>query len=57
MYEYKTIIGDDILSSDQVNEFAADGWELAFIVPWCDGIKSLERGQVAFYFRRPVVSH
>lgn len=56
-YEYKIEVGDNLLSAEQINEFDADGWELAFIVPWSEGIKSIQRGQIAYYLRRPVATH
>lgn len=52
MYEYKTIIGDGLISADQLNEQASAGWELVQIVPSTWKSKELEPGQFAFYFRR-----
>lgn len=49
MYEYMTLNGDDLISAEQLNELAGDGWEFIQAVPynneWC------------FYFRRMQAAH
>ena len=55
MYEYSTMISDDLPSAEQLSKQSEDGWELFQIVPYTDGLTNINPGQCALYFRRPKV--
>ena len=55
MKEYKTLIGNDIPSSEQLDTLASDGWELVQIVPWFENQKQVRPGHVAIYLQRDKV--
>ncbi len=53
MYEHKTMIGDDLISAEQLDQMGRDGWELMQIVPYVEGMLALKPGEIVVYFRRP----
>ncbi len=53
MYEHKTMIGDSLISAEQLDQMDREGWELIQVVPYVEGLAELKPGQVAVYFRRP----
>ena len=52
MYEYKTMIGDDLPSVTNLNELAQQGWEFVQLVTYATGMMNITEGQVCVYFRR-----
>ena len=52
MYEHKTVIGDGLISAEQLDRMDGDGWELLQILPYFEGIDAIKPGEFAFYFRR-----
>ncbi len=52
LHEYRTAIGDDIASAEQLDEESEQGWNLVQIIPYFLGSTNMKPGQVAHYFRR-----
>ncbi len=52
MYEHRTVIGDGLISAEQLNSMSEEGWELIQIIPHFENMTEINPGQYAFYFRR-----
>ena len=56
MYEHKVMVADSLISSDQLDSFSTEGWELLQIIPYIKGSTNLKPEEIAHYFKRAKVS-